>query len=225
MGLFVDTVSADVALPDLGITLTHPTTNYDLGGKFEARLISESTDLYAAITGGQLNWKKTSGGTILANADFDPDIVLADEANLGPGDENDRLVSFKDLTADNLTGASPGFTYGRTGTTGAGTWLQNETVPSNVVGRPIFTDNGKIIRVAVSNETSQTWTVEIYEHDQTTYTLLYTAAVTPAAKEKIFEGLNISITKGKQLAAKIADSSPNPAKNPLVTVSAKGDVT
>ena len=61
MGLFVDTVSTDVPIPELGIILVHPTTNYDLEGKFDAREIRDAVSLTTAITGGPLRWRAHNG--------------------------------------------------------------------------------------------------------------------------------------------------------------------
>ena len=219
MGLFVDTVSTDVPIPELGIILVHPTTNYDLEGKFDAREIRDAVSLTTAITGGTLRWKKTSGGTILVGTDYDPDIAMVDEANLGTGYQGDRAVTFKDLTGENLTGASPGFTFGRSGNV-TNAYLQNESVPSNTVGRLIMLDNAKINTIAIANEDVSTFDVKIYEHDGVTFTLKSTQTVT-SSKTKLVEDLAIALTKGKMMAVEITNGA---AKNPLVTVIVKGDI-
>jgi hypothetical protein len=221
MGLFVDTTGVSVDLDELGISLTHPTTDFDLAGKFSARALAEAASLTSAITGGSLNWKKTAAGPIEVAGDYDPDIVLADEANLGTGEFGDRLVSFKDLTGDNLTGASPGFSFGDSGNVVNG-YLLNESVPSNKVGRLVMLNNAKIVTVAAVNENqTNDWEAEIYEHDGTTFILKHTITVLAANRGQIDEGLSVSLTKGKELAAKI--SGLGSAKNPLVTVIVKGD--
>ena len=108
MGLFVDTVSADVTLKTLGVTLIHPTTNYDLGGQFSAEELQKADDLTSAITTGTLAWKKTSGGTILIGSDYDPDVKEIDDMNTGTGATADRVVTFKDLNIG-VTHAPTGF--------------------------------------------------------------------------------------------------------------------
>jgi len=100
MGLFVDTKTGNVIISELGITLVHPTTNYDLSSQFTSEEIKNATSLTAAIQAGTtLDWKKTSGGAIQPAVNYDPDFVEVDSENLGPGLQDDRVVTFKDLTA------------------------------------------------------------------------------------------------------------------------------
>lgn len=99
MGLFVDTTGTNVTITELGFTLAHPSTDYDLGGQFNSEEIKRAISLTTAIIGGTLNWKKTSGGGLEPNAEYDPDFLEIEEENLGPGQSDDRTVTFKDLTA------------------------------------------------------------------------------------------------------------------------------
>lgn len=105
MGLFIDTVSADVSLPELGITLVHPATNYDLSSQFSPDDIRDATTLTSVITGGQLNWKKTSGGAVEANADYDPDFLDVEYEDTGTGEEDDQTatkLALVDVYEDNV---------------------------------------------------------------------------------------------------------------------------
>lgn len=97
MGLYVSTTGTNVIITELGITLTHPTTDYDLSGQFSAEEIRGATSLTSSIGSGVLTWKKTSGGPTEAAADYDPDWMEAEELNLGSGASADRVVTFKDL--------------------------------------------------------------------------------------------------------------------------------
>lgn len=99
MGLFVDTTGTNVTITELGFTLAHPSTNYDLGGQFTSEEIKRALSLTTAIVGGTLNWKKTSGGAIQPAGDYDPDYLEVEEENVGTGSQDDRAVTFKDLTA------------------------------------------------------------------------------------------------------------------------------
>lgn len=100
MGLYVSTTGTSVPLPELGTTVTHPSSDRDLGGQFTSLDIKNCESLTNAIRAGQLTWSKIPGGTTLPALDYDPDTLLSDEANLGNGLQDDRLVTFKDL--DNL---------------------------------------------------------------------------------------------------------------------------
>ena len=117
--------------------------------------------------------------------------------------------------------ASPGFSFGKSGNTPSGTYLENETVPSNKTGRPIDLAGAVITQISIANETINTFDVELEEHDGVTYTSLGTFSVTAARSTK-YSNLNISITDGKELAAKISDGS---AKNPIIIVYVKGDAS
>lgn len=114
MGLFVSTVSADVNLRKLGIVLVHPTTNYDLGSQFSGDDLKRAADLTAAITGGTLTWKRTSGGSTEVATDYDPDFLDTENEETG-GRREYRGPTFEDIE---LAGnepddsAVPGFTGG-----------------------------------------------------------------------------------------------------------------
>ena len=117
------------------------------------------------------------------------------------------------------TGSSPGFGFGRSGNSSSGAYLLNESVPSNITGRPVDLDNSRIIQISVSNQNINTFTIEIEEHDGTTFTSLGTFSVTSQRSQK-FSGLNIVLTPGKEIAVKISAGS---AKNIVVSVYVKGD--
>lgn len=116
---------------------------------------------------------------------------------------------------------SPGFTWGRSGNIPAGTWLQNDTVPSNITGRNFPFYNGQLVTIAVSNENTTTAVVELYAHDKVTFTLLATLTLS-AQKSKEQNYTGVSLTKGKELAVKIGSGS---AKNIVVQLVIKGTLT
>jgi len=106
--------------------------------------------------------------------------------------------------------ASPGFTWGRSGNVVSGTWLQNDTVPSNTTGRQIGLTDAKIERVFLANEGVSTYSLEIYEHDGTTFTLLTTVVNTAVNVSYVDLMPPIAVTTGKMLAVKLSAGS---AKN------------
>lgn len=117
--------------------------------------------------------------------------------------------------------ASPGFTWGRSGSiSGPNAWLQNDGVPSNVTGRNFPLYNGELVQVSVSNENSNTFDIQVYQHDGTTYTLLTTVSV--VAQRSVSVNLTgILITQGKELAVQVSAGS---CKNPVVQLICKGSV-
>jgi hypothetical protein len=113
---------------------------------------------------------------------------------------------FEELCTLVDTSASPGFTWGRSGTVTANTWLLNESVPSNKSGRTIFLTTATLEEVFVSNEQSSTFDLEIYEHDGTTFTLLTTQSLV-ASRSGSFTIASIVLTPGKELAIKLVNGS------------------
>jgi hypothetical protein len=115
--------------------------------------------------------------------------------------------------------ASPGFTWGRSGNiSGPNAWLQNDGVPSNLTGRNFPLYNGKLSEVSVSNESVNTFNIQIYEHDGSTYTLLATVSLS-SLRNKIQSFTNVVITRGKELAVQVSSGS---CKNIVVQLICKG---
>lgn len=83
MGLFVSTVSASVTIPELGITITHPITDFNVGAQFDSKDVENAFTLTSAIQAGTLTWRKTAGGTIESPASYDADWLRIDELNTG----------------------------------------------------------------------------------------------------------------------------------------------
>lgn len=91
MGLFVSTVSADVRIDDLGLLISHPTTDRDMSN-FTGEELARSIDLENAIRGGTLTWRETAGGTTRPAADYDRDYWDVMGESSGPGNADDRAV-------------------------------------------------------------------------------------------------------------------------------------
>lgn len=83
MGLFVSTVSANVVVPELGITLAHPTTERQLDTQFSAAEIKAAESLTTAIQAGTLTWKKAAAGSTELASSYDPDFVELEAEALG----------------------------------------------------------------------------------------------------------------------------------------------
>jgi hypothetical protein len=95
--LFVTTTGASVNITELGYTITHPTTDFEVDAQFTSDEIERAASLTTAIQAGTLIWRKVAAGTNQPAADYDPNFVEIDEENLGPGQTLDRTVTFKDL--------------------------------------------------------------------------------------------------------------------------------
>jgi hypothetical protein len=124
----------------------------------------------------------------------------------------DVQAAIEELANTVDTSASPGFTWGASGNVTAGSWLVNDTVPSNKAGRSIFLSNATLEYVFVRCEVATTLNMEVYEHDGTTYTLITTVTLT-ATRAGDFPIASLPLTTGKELAMKLSTGS---AKNPVV---------
>lgn len=118
--------------------------------------------------------------------------------------------------------ASPGFSFGRSSTTGAGTWLLRVgSIPSNKTGIPLGIGSPVITNIQVGNENISTFDIEIYEHEgnEVNLTLLTTVSIV-SARTGIFS-VSVAATSGRQLAAKVSSGT---GKNIGVDIILKGDV-
>jgi hypothetical protein len=109
--------------------------------------------------------------------------------------------------------ASPGFSFGRSGTVTSGTFLQCESVPSNVSGRWVYINSAVITRVFVSNEDTTTYKLEVLYHDGGGVGLTSIGSVTVTAAKGAAFTVNWPVPTNKQLSIRVATDSPNNAKN------------
>lgn len=149
------------------------------------------TSMAGDYTAAQISYDNTSSGLAAVNVQ-----TAIDEVN-----------------SKILTSASPGFSFGRAGVVNPGTYLQCETVPSNVSGRWVYINSAKVKRVFVTDELAVPYTIEVLYHDGNNAgeTSLGTVAVV-AGYGGAFS-VNWNVPTNKQLSIKLAASSPNSAKN------------
>lgn len=122
------------------------------------------------------------------------------------------------------TSASPGFTWGRSGNSPSGTWLQNDSVPSNITGRNIFLNNAKIKKIFVANQDASILKLGVYWHEGDGINLTFISDITTTAVRTSEFAVDLSVPKDKQVAIKIADDSPNAAKNIVAGVLIAGNL-
>lgn len=115
--------------------------------------------------------------------------------------------------------ASPGFSWGRSGALFASSWLQNEGINSNIVGRFIPLATPTIAQIFVSNQTVSTYQVTIYMHDGDSTNLTTVTTVTVTNSRGGVVNVDIPITQGRQLAVRLTSGN---ASNILVGVIIKG---
>jgi len=138
---------------------------------------------------------------------------------MGAGQGRDSFNNTRSAISDS---ASPGFTFGKSGNVPNGTWLLNDTVPSNKAGRALYLYNSSLEAMYVRCENASTFDIEIYEHDGITYTLKYTINVVASRALDTILTIPVSLTQGKELAAKIVNGS---AKNPVIGCQLRGSLT
>lgn len=133
--------------------------------------------------------------------------VVADEIPFDNDDNGFASDNVQDAITEIGASASPGFSYGRSGSLNNNTWLRRPgNVPSNRAGVTIQITNPIVVGVSCANRNVETYDVEIYEHEgnQVNLTLLGTVTVTAATSESF--AVNFTATQGKQLAVRLGDT-------------------
>lgn len=134
------------------------------------------------------------------------------------------------FTADDVQGAieeigastSPGFTWGRSGNVTSGSYLLNDSVPSNKSGRTNVLGATKVVKFFSASENLDTYTLRLYWHegDSINLTLLTTLTVT-SSRTGDSGTISVSVPAGKQLAVKLQTGS---AKNVVAGLIMQGDI-
>ena len=101
MGLYVTTTGTSVPIPELGIVLRDPTSDFDVKAQFSEGDIKHADSLTAAIQSGLLLWRDHTGiSTYRAPGDYDPDLSEVQDLNTGTGDHPEQIPTFGDLLED-----------------------------------------------------------------------------------------------------------------------------
>jgi len=130
--------------------------------------------------------------------------------------------AIEEINNNAIISASPGYSFGRSGLVTKGTYLQNETVPSNISGRWVYLFNANIVHLYISNEISTTFTVEVLSHDGNEVNLTSLGSVTiTAAKGEDFS-VTYPVAHNKQIAVRISPTSANNPKNVVCGIQLTG---
>lgn len=114
--------------------------------------------------------------------------------------------------------STPGFSFGRSGTCSAGTYLQIDSVPSNRAGRIVPFEAAFLANVFIVCENNSTFTIEIQKRVGNTFTTVHTSTVTSARKfTEIVE--NVEFVLGDEVCLKIGSGS---CSNVIVGLIIKG---
>ena len=122
------------------------------------------------------------------------------------------------LPGADSTSVSPGFTWGKSGNVGSGTYLLNDTVPSNIAGRLVSIEEGIISEIFVTSQDVDTFVVAIEKRNGATFIELATLTVT--AGRTATGSYSALVYRGDELACRIKSGS---CKNPVVGIIMQGD--
>jgi hypothetical protein len=115
--------------------------------------------------------------------------------------------------------ASPGFTWGKSGTVTAGTYLLNDTVPSSLTGRIIPVYNGLVTKMFISVQTATTCTVKLQKRSGASFVDLATITLS-AARTNVQTYVGVNLTYQDELAVVVSSGS---CSNPVVGAIIEGD--
>lgn len=167
---------------------------------------------------GPIIWRKFGTGVNDWRQLSAEDIPADNSVSLLEGE--DVQAQLDELATSVAVSASPGFSFGKGGNLSSGAWLARPGgVPSNITGIPVGLLEPKIVRISVGSQNANTYNIGIYEHegDSVNLTLLTTVSIV-ASRTEVFE-VDVSITSGRQLAARVTSGS---VKNPGVDLQLSG---
>jgi len=148
---------------------------------------------------------------------FDPD----NDPNCDLVSENTQ-EAIEELCSKITTSASPGFSFGRSGSISANTWLRRPgNPPSNKTGINIGLTDPFLTKITVASQDLDTYDIEVWQHDgDEINSVLITTVSIVASRKEVFT-LNVALTEDKQMAIKLVNGS---AKNPGVDCQLAGTV-
>jgi len=174
----------------------------------------------SAGTAGVVSFNGRTGVVTSQAGDYSADQISYDNGASGL-DAINVQDAIDELAANSATSASPGFSFGRSGNVLTGTYLQCESVPSNVAGRWVFINSALVERVFVSNELSTTFTLEFFYHDGNSIGETSLGTVTVSGAYGGSFPVSWSVPLNKQLSVKMA---ANAAKNIVCGLSLRGSL-
>jgi hypothetical protein len=125
------------------------------------------------------------------------------------------IEEVKSLASGNV---SPGFSFGRSGKTNAGTYLQVDSVPSNLAGRVVPLTSGEISDIFIVCQDNSTFTIQIQKRVGNVFTTIHTENMTNQRKKSSsLTGILVSLED--EICCKIGTGS---AQNVVVGLVIKG---
>lgn len=81
------------------------------------------------------------------------------------------------ITVAQLAESTPGFSFGRSGVCNAGTYLQIDSVPSNLTGRIVPFETAELSKVFIVCQSDATFTIEVQKRVGNVFTTIHTSTV------------------------------------------------
>ena len=122
------------------------------------------------------------------------------------------------ISVSPIADSTPGFSFGRSGACAAGTYLQVDTVPSNLAGRIVPFNQANLANIFIVCQTAATFTIEVQKRSGSSFTTVYTATVNNA---RTFTApiTGVDFVLGDELAVRIGTGSTS---NVIVGLIIKG---
>ena len=139
--------------------------------------------------------------------DFNEEVSL-DASNIFYNDSNAQFDNIQDKVNQLDERRHVSYSFGRSGNSTSNTWLRKDgAITTNSSGFAVGLTNAKIEQVNYAARQSETFEILIYEHEgnSTNLTLLATLNVVSSTTQTF--NTSISITKGKQLAVRVGQTS------------------
>ena len=130
--------------------------------------------------------------------------------------------AIKQLYNSATVSASPGFTWGRSGTLPPGTYLLNDSVSSNTTGRVVPIQSGYIKEIFVAVDAAGTYTFSIEKRVGVTFTELVAVTITGVRTDSFT--VNVPVTYKDELCCLVKSTSAGSPKNPVVGLVIKGSL-
>ena len=127
-----------------------------------------------------------------------------------------------ELSATASVSASPGFTWGRSGNISSGSYLLNDTVPSNTTGRVIPLQSGTIEQVFIAIEIATTASFDIQKRVSGSWVTQSTVTITSSRIATI--NTSVAVALNDEIAIRVSPTTANNPKNPVLGVIIKGTI-
>lgn len=111
------------------------------------------------------------------------------------------------IEVNSIADSSPGFSFGRSGSCSAGTYLQIDSVPSNKAGRLVPFSTAVLNSVFVVCEEDSTFTIDVELRTGSLFTVVYTATLTAARKFTETGIPDVEFVQGDEVCVKIGSGS------------------